>query len=291
MNGLKFIRTRCNLSVAELADHIDVSRQIISAWENGTRGISSKNKKKLETFFGIDSKYFGEISEEDHKDILFIPMFRYSDGDKEYFKFKPSSLDDKYEFLGDCDKSLDDRINEANKTKRELLSEIDIFLSSKDVSDKLIVQADIIREKCNRLKKCLTILENGKNRPSGASLPYKVEINALLRILMVAFEIEDPSYLDSISSLLDFDDSDLDWAKEVTKLIHDHWQEKEKKKLERWNKAVAKKIPEIDPETASLPVEEVLKKAVQSRRRTDPEGKYYSTGSHSLNGKLNLPKD
>ena len=70
MNGLKFIRTRCNLSVAELADHIDVSRQIISAWENGTRGISSKNKQKLEAFFGIDSKYFGEISEEDHKDIL-----------------------------------------------------------------------------------------------------------------------------------------------------------------------------------------------------------------------------
>lgn len=37
MNGLKYIRTQCNFSLSELAERLDVSRQIISAWENGKK--------------------------------------------------------------------------------------------------------------------------------------------------------------------------------------------------------------------------------------------------------------
>ncbi len=37
MNGLKFIRTQCNLSLNNVAQALNVSRQIISAWENGKK--------------------------------------------------------------------------------------------------------------------------------------------------------------------------------------------------------------------------------------------------------------
>lgn len=57
MNGLKFIRTRCNISLSELADVLSVSRQQISAWENGVKPISHKRLSQLSKYFGVDEKY------------------------------------------------------------------------------------------------------------------------------------------------------------------------------------------------------------------------------------------
>ena len=39
MNGLTYIRTRCNISQSELADILQVSKQAISMWENGKKEI------------------------------------------------------------------------------------------------------------------------------------------------------------------------------------------------------------------------------------------------------------
>ena len=52
MNGLKFIRTRCNISLSELADTLDVSRQQVSAWETGIKPISQKRLSQLSKYFG-----------------------------------------------------------------------------------------------------------------------------------------------------------------------------------------------------------------------------------------------
>ena len=37
MNGLRYIRKQCNFSLSQLAERLEVSRQIISAWENGKK--------------------------------------------------------------------------------------------------------------------------------------------------------------------------------------------------------------------------------------------------------------
>ena len=69
MNGLKFIRTRCNMSLNELADILDVSRQQVSAWENGVKTISQKRLRQLSEgiqeamgYFGKPNKIIEEIS-------------------------------------------------------------------------------------------------------------------------------------------------------------------------------------------------------------------------------------
>lgn len=61
MNGLKFIRTRCNMSLNELADILDVSRQQVSAWENGVKAISQKRLRQLSEYFGVDERFSGYI--------------------------------------------------------------------------------------------------------------------------------------------------------------------------------------------------------------------------------------
>ena len=39
MNGLRFIRTQCNLSLNDIATVLGVSRQMVSSWENGKKEI------------------------------------------------------------------------------------------------------------------------------------------------------------------------------------------------------------------------------------------------------------
>lgn len=58
MNGLKFIRTQCNLSLNNVAQALNVSRQIISAWENGKKDIPNERKEQLSDYFGIRCTVF-----------------------------------------------------------------------------------------------------------------------------------------------------------------------------------------------------------------------------------------
>lgn len=70
MNGLKYIRTRCNLSLNALADTMGITRQALSMWETGKKEIPEQRKEQLAQFFGIDKAYFGEITEAEKKELL-----------------------------------------------------------------------------------------------------------------------------------------------------------------------------------------------------------------------------
>lgn len=89
MNGLKYIRVRCNLSLNDLAECIGVTRQALSAWENGKKEIPEQRKEQLSEFFGIDQRYFGEISEEEKITLLEKAMFRYDHNGRESYRYKP----------------------------------------------------------------------------------------------------------------------------------------------------------------------------------------------------------
>ncbi len=71
MNGLRAVRKQCNMTIQELADKLCVSKQIVSAWENGVKEIPESRRKQLSQLFGIDGKYFGEVDEETANDLAF----------------------------------------------------------------------------------------------------------------------------------------------------------------------------------------------------------------------------
>ena len=89
MNGLKYIRTRCNLSLSELADMIGVSRQALSFWENGRKDIPEQRLEQLAEFFGVNREFLGEISDEMKNELIDKAMFRYDENGKEYYRFRP----------------------------------------------------------------------------------------------------------------------------------------------------------------------------------------------------------
>lgn len=52
--NIKAYRERLNLSQQEVADFLDVPREMISYWENGQREINLEKLEKLSDLFGID---------------------------------------------------------------------------------------------------------------------------------------------------------------------------------------------------------------------------------------------
>ena len=93
MNGLKIIRIQCNYSVSELAEEIGVSRQMISAWENGKKSIPANRKIQLGEYFGIEPELIGEINEQEKRDIVNRTIYRWRNDKTEHFRFKPQKED------------------------------------------------------------------------------------------------------------------------------------------------------------------------------------------------------
>lgn len=89
MNGLKYIRTQCNLSLNELAEVLGISRQALSSWETNQKPLPEKRREQLAEFFGVDMRFIGEITDEDVQFLRDRVMFSYVIKDKEVRLFRP----------------------------------------------------------------------------------------------------------------------------------------------------------------------------------------------------------
>ena len=136
MNGLTYIRLRCNLSQTFLSQKLGVTRQAINLWESRTAPPPAKRLKQLTEFLGIDAKYFGEITEEQCREIDAIPAYRHEEDGRTYFCYvaHPEFCrdPDMKRFLVPPDSdvsapliSFDERYQIVRQEMRELLEAID----------------------------------------------------------------------------------------------------------------------------------------------------------------------
>ena len=89
MNGLSFIRRRCNLSQGQLAQMLGVTRQAINLWENRREPLPEARLRQLSDFFGLEPELFGEISEMQQEELLHRVCFLYRDADgHDYYLFQ-----------------------------------------------------------------------------------------------------------------------------------------------------------------------------------------------------------
>ena len=131
MNGLRYIRTQCNFSLSELADRLNVSRQIISAWENGKKEIPEARKVQMAEFFGIDKSFFDDITEEQKKVLLGKAMFRYVESGVETYRYKPNMQEKSQTayFIPEREMSLDEEFIELQRVQKQLLERINHIIS------------------------------------------------------------------------------------------------------------------------------------------------------------------
>ena len=93
MNGLSFIRRRCNLSQGQLAKKLGVTRQAINLWETRREPLPEARKEQLGRFFGLEPELFDEINQKQEDALLHRPCFMYRDDDgHDYFLFRENPL-------------------------------------------------------------------------------------------------------------------------------------------------------------------------------------------------------
>lgn len=230
MNGLKYIRTRCNLSLNELADAIGVTRQALSSWEIGKKPIPSQRLEQLSNFFGIDTDYFGNITEEKKKYLLEKAMFRYVENGKETYRYKPqdtSSLKDAHVcFLGDDNISLDEKYVAAQKKKQSILDKADEIIRYYDKGGNIHSQLININRGCTIYGGINNLMDEMPQKAIIYRMSYFHEINNVINALLLAYGLK--SKEDIIQENMPYKDSALydgtDWIFSLSEQLQKRWQ-------------------------------------------------------------------
>ena len=236
MNGLRFIRTQCNLSLNDIATVLGVSRQMVSSWENGKKEISRERAAQLSEYFGIDKKYFGEIEEHQKEEILQTTMYRWYKQNEEYFLFRPCKESRErengrsYTVRVERAESLSDEWKEKKRLQKEIIQQIHEQISG---SPKYNLQDQILA--VNRGKKyyeyCLNNYKAIFEKSPTQKMCYYYRALEVLKALGIALGIEEnpeqvefPDYVPDVFPADDYTYRiDQAFVRECAELIQKHF--------------------------------------------------------------------
>ena len=229
MNGLKYIRTRCNLSLSELADMVGVSRQALSSWENGRKDIPEQRLEQLAEFFGVNRKFLGEISDEMKNTLINKAMFRYDENGKEYYRFKPqegvTSLDQTRVsfFFDNSQKSLDEEYILAKHKKQELLEVIKNIIEWTENAGSISAQIVCINRGCYVYGMINEMMEEMKKKDVHLKMPFFYELVDVWKAMLVAYGIMDKEEISDFDRRNVYCGEDVEWILELSEQIKAHW--------------------------------------------------------------------
>ncbi len=226
MNGLKIIRTRCNLSLNEIADILGVSRQLVSAWENGRKTISKRRSKQLSEFFGVDECFFGEITEEQKQQLDGKAMFLFRYHDKDIFKYKPEeSVEDisrvSVYFRRNDETSLSEEYNKLKKQQEDTVEKIDMFIGKKlgHMESEMMRMANYTKI----YSEFAGLIESIDEQKSHLKVPYHFEIIDVMDAMRLAFGLLDEETVKKYRKSEYFVGRDNDHIFELAEIIRNHW--------------------------------------------------------------------
>lgn len=243
MNGIKYIREKSNFTKNALAERLGVTRQTVSLWERGTRHPDKKHLNWLCDFYGVEEKWFGELSEEDMEVLKGMKMYRHYDGDKEYYTFIPE-IDGWAEISipsGELEDMLDERYAESLKKKKEFMQRIERYLQYESPNkvclfDKILVAERGMSEINRFLDLMDTVQEVGRDGIF-LKVPFRYEIYTVLYAMMVASGHYSTAEIKEIYGN-DFKTEygiqiDEDHLNELAMLMTRHWKARKEGEIER----------------------------------------------------------
>ena len=229
MNGLKYIRNRCNLSLNDLSDYLGITRQALSAWETGKKPIPPSRQKQLSEFFGIEADFFGDITEEKKKILLEKAMFRYIEDGKEYYKYKPKTADtlngESIWFLGDTGQTLDEIYLSRQRQKQELLSQIEEVMRYYGKGKTLQDRITALNRGCDIYGSVTTLMNEMPKQNLTHRMAYFVEVKHVLNALLLANDlITEEKLANEYASYKDTIYDGMAWVKELSEILRSHRQ-------------------------------------------------------------------
>ena len=234
MNGLKYIRNNeMNMTMENLAEQLDVSKQVICMWESGKKKIPEKRLIQLENISGIPQKYFviEDLSEREKleiksycikKDIQTSVRYEADEDDEENIKTihtASMSLKTARELLFNL---FDLQVNTLEQKIHSVIYEYDgNDLPKDDISEKEMLEA--LETKRRAFERFVDIIAGTKN--------YKVIFHVLQALEL--FEEIEPSENDTwVEKKLigDLKESEEDLTQEILKVLNKN-RDEEKERL------------------------------------------------------------
>ncbi len=276
MNGLKFIRIRCNLSVSEIADILGVSRQLVSAWENGRKNISEKRRKQLSEYLGIDESFFGEIDEKQKTHIVEKAMFKHNYHGKEIFKFKPEEgVDDISKimvyFKDETEISLSDAYDAAERIKENTVDRIDNFIH-KNKGEHMESEIMRITNYTKIYGEFTDLLESIDEQKLYLKVPYRFEIIDVLDAMRVAFGLIDEETVRGYHESEYRVGMDREYIFELAAMIKNHWMQMNnyhEEHRKRMRKHVADKVNGNSLPSVDIQIEQMEEKHRKGRGKSE----------------------
>ena len=232
MNGLRWLRIRCNLSTSELADQLGVTRQAVCSWESGKKAIPEKRKNQMAAFFGIDRTYFDEIDEEKRNELIQKAMYFYQKDGKEIYLYRPNKTPKSHDetvtyFQKDREKSLDEEYLLAKKRKQQTIQEIEEQIEDKKETDCLLTKISHLHRGCDVYEITSKLFKKMKKEKAFLKIPYFCELMNVWKAMLLAYELLDEKSL-SEEKVEEHWGEDVDFILHLSDEIKNHW-EKEKR--------------------------------------------------------------
>lgn len=288
MNGLKFVRTQCNLSKNQLAKNIGVIRQTINKWENGENPIPEEKLRFLSEFFGLDEIFFGEIFDKQKQYLLEKAMFLWDEDGKETYRYKPKEGSDNPEdlwvyFLEEKELRLDEEYDLAQKRKKQTIDKIADIIKWTDNAGGLESQIACINRGCNVYDMVNQLMELTRSMKRNAKMPFFYEVVDVLKAMLLANSLLDEGQLAYTDNSTYYCGEDKEWIVKLAQEMKEHWEAKQtmqKKHLAEVGRKIEEKSMNTEKEL-ELSVEEQIHRA-EERCREHIEEKSEQDRGHGM---------
>ena len=230
MNGLKFIRARCNYSQKALAEVMGVSRQAVNMWETGKKSLPDERRGELCKIFGIDDEnLLDEITASDIETLESMPLYRCHIGQSERFAFK-QVRDDHWKYqkghrvgINQESQSLDEMCSIKRHELKEIFCGIENWSTLDEVKNSYTNYAALNRN-IRIFGGMLDLCEEAHKKYPEMVMIYIKSIFAVIDAMSISFGINDLE-----SSLSQYENKDIlyDFSKltvDATELFNKHFE-------------------------------------------------------------------
>lgn len=219
MNGLKWIMIHCNYEAGQLADDLEIEVEELMSWMEDIALLPEDMKERIAEYFGIEKKYFVNLSEQQKEELLRKPLFihRVENG-CEWYRFYPA--DNRWKTSAFY---IADRAETYQAEYRRKLEDFhgrqkrfaEIFT---DFSDDYLSEARI--SMASRGQKYLSgyseLFESVSQKKPGTQTAHYEVIDEVILALMEAVENPDDNENGAMPQ----------WSAELSRLIKEHIKEK-----------------------------------------------------------------
>ena len=269
MNGLRYIRTRCNLSISELADALDVTRQYISAWENGRKPIPKNRLKQLSEYFGISAHYFGEITMAQQNEINKMPLSRTDIENKTTFSFKVDLSNERGTlYLPESEVSFDQMMSAANRRKRDVLDTIKEQIEAAEGEKLIEKKIPAMYRSCHMYEYATKIQRYIASREPAYRTAARFEMYNIMNAVSHALGLKDDATIYDLKAGLSpgISHTDPAFVKKLTEEITEHIEDAYYEAGKAWKQQSGESLT-LSKETRRLPMTTTKKENQTTRKK------------------------